>query len=71
MDYKLEFQSLSETISHSILQEHSIIVSNLPENNEYSFKVFAVNAVGNVSSTRRRFCKLCCFRMVSIILVSY
>ena len=57
LNYTLEVNSSSETVSRSIVQGLSIAVGNLTENKEYSFRVLADNSVGIVSSTNIQFCK--------------
>ena len=57
LNYTLEVNSSSKTLSHSIEQGHFIVIDSLLENREYSFRVLAANAVGVVSSTKRQFCK--------------
>ena len=57
LNYTLEVYSSSKTVSNSIVQGHSIVVGNLSENREYSFRVLAANSVGTVSSSNRQFCK--------------
>ena len=58
LSYTLEVQSSSSAIvTHSIVPWRFNLIANLSENRVYTLRIFASNAVGTVSSSRRQFCE--------------
>ena len=62
LNYTLEIQSsFSEVVKHFIEPQHfNVIIGNLSENREYSFRIVVTNAIGNASSSDRQFCEFIC-----------
>ena len=61
LSYKIVVEdSSSEIVTHFFVSLHSTEISDLLRNREYSFKIVVTNAVGNVSSSDRQFCKFNC-----------
>ena len=58
LSYTLEVQSSSsDMFTQSIVPWHSNLIANLSENRVYTLRIFASNAVGTVSSSRRQCCE--------------
>ena len=50
----------SEIVTHFFVSLHSAVIDDLLRNREYSFRIVVTNAIGNVSSSDRQFCKFNC-----------
>ena len=58
LSYTFEVQSSSsDIVTQSIVPWRFNVIANLSENRVYTLRIFASNAVGTVSSSRRKFCE--------------